>query len=335
MEVLENCLSKADYEVCPGKYCARIILNESICLLSECQRCPRGTRPITKYDLDICGLCTNEASLYEFMYLIFMMNVAILMHLISIDKFFAETKRRNWPEFDPKKIAIIYIQPIVENLLALTLSILVFSPVGTLKLHSCLVNNLFDWYSIFFDPYIDYSKKLNCSQEIVYPLYSIVVVYFLFSSIIMLAMRPIISKVILKEEIYKNIQSKSIFAELHYLPILIIVHLVAGGLIYYCFPIITIVGVILSNNWYLSKMYEFRIREKNYIKDTISNSWKLLKSPRNLTTMFILWYLLIFGIVALTRFENGLFDLFYLILTPGPLLFFVISFKYTNPKNTI
>jgi hypothetical protein len=27
----------SEYDQCPGRYCGRLVLNESICLLSECQ----------------------------------------------------------------------------------------------------------------------------------------------------------------------------------------------------------------------------------------------------------------------------------------------------------
>lgn len=46
-----------------------------------------------------------------------------------------------------------------------------FKPYGKLKIKSCKTNSLSDWYTMFYNPYKtnDYSK-LNCTQEIVYPL---------------------------------------------------------------------------------------------------------------------------------------------------------------------
>lgn len=66
--------------------------------------------------------------------------------------------------------------------------------------------------------------------------------------------------------------------------------------------------------------------------ETIKNTSKLLRVPRNLAAILINWYLFVFGIASLTQFENGLFDLLYLLLIPGPLIFYVVSFRYTNPR---
>ena len=36
---LNECLAvfKSDYEPCPGKYCSRVLLNDTLCLFSQCQ----------------------------------------------------------------------------------------------------------------------------------------------------------------------------------------------------------------------------------------------------------------------------------------------------------
>ena len=36
---LDDCLSvfRSDYDACPGKYCSRVLLNDTLCLFSQCQ----------------------------------------------------------------------------------------------------------------------------------------------------------------------------------------------------------------------------------------------------------------------------------------------------------
>lgn len=277
----ENCLSYlyAEYEACPGKYCARMLLNETLCQFSDCQKCPRGYRPQSVdsfsslfgssssilnapiINMNICRPCVDEPSLYDFMYLVFMFNVSTVLNLFFIDRAYTKVYRNFKAEkLDNKlkacNVFVLYALPVIENLAAMFASLLLFSkPMGSLKLNSCRVQDLSDWYSIFFDPYIDYFNKLHCSQEIVYPLYSLLMVYILLATVIMVLVRPVVSSVLLKKTIMTGIVSQSTFASLYFFPILIIVHLTAGGLIYYAFPLITIVFVLLANNLHFSRVF--------------------------------------------------------------------------------
>jgi len=59
---------------------------------------------------------------------------------------------------------------IVEILLAGSITLLLWDPVGSLYIKSCGVKQLSDWYPLFFNPQPNYEKTLHCSHEAVYPL---------------------------------------------------------------------------------------------------------------------------------------------------------------------
>ena len=79
----------------------------------------------------------------------------------------------------------------------------------------------------------------------------------------MLVLRVIIFKSAIKDNNFKAIISKSSFASLHFLPVLILVHLAIGGVIYYSFPYITIISLLISNNIHLSRFFEFKSYQRN------------------------------------------------------------------------
>jgi hypothetical protein len=46
--------------------------------------------------------------------------------------------------------------------------------MGVLKLMACRVQRMSDFYTFFHNPNPNYEEKLNCTQEAVYPLFTMV-----------------------------------------------------------------------------------------------------------------------------------------------------------------
>ncbi|RNA17193.1 JNK1 MAPK8-associated membrane [Brachionus plicatilis] len=314
-----NCLSQM--EACPGKYCARTVLNESACVLTDCQRCERGFRP----DQSLCVPCVHPAQLYDYMYLVFMFNISVVLHFFYVDKSFSLVKKKK-NNLKDSKIAVVYALPLVECIMALITTFLVFPPYGSLKLNACELKELSDWYSVLFNPQIDYDNQLNCTQEIVYPFYSFVMVYFLLVVAYMLALRPIGKRLLFQNSIYSIFLNKSTFSALYFVPMLFLIHTMAAGVIYYTYPVITLVVFLISNNFHLSRSVNEELN-----KNSLIDSLKRMTNKRNLFIQLVHVYFYLFGIVALTRLRTW-YDLFYLLCVPLPLAFFMMSYKHTNPK---
>lgn len=334
MENFDQCLSNLkldlDYEKCPGRYCGRILLDYVNCTFSKCQKCPRGYRAS---DLDICKLCTNYLSLYDYMYLGFMLNFAIILNFIFIDRSLWLIYQKSYA-FNWLKISGIYFFSMIECIIAFFLTILIFSPTNDLTLRTCSVESINDWYSIFFNPYIDYYHKLNCSQEIVYPLYSFCLVFFLLAIFIMVCFRPFFLRLFIKDKIISKILNQPTFAALYFYPLLIIIHVVAGGFLYYTYPYITVTLFLIANAYYLCDEFkEMSSSGSNSLLKTIIFTLKLFKKPRHVFMIALHWYFYSFSIIAIAAFKSHVYNYFYLLFVPTPLIFFVISYKHSNPEN--
>lgn len=99
-------------------------------------------------------------------------------------------------------------------------------PWGTLSLRSCKPKQLSDWYTLLHNPSPNYSETLHCTQEAVYPLYTIVFIFYALATILMLLIRPWLASHCLPKD-----GKMSIYAALYFFPTLCIFQAVFGGLI--------------------------------------------------------------------------------------------------------
>lgn len=65
---------------------------------------------------------------------------------------------------------VLHLSAFFEVLISAIITLLIYEPYWSLKIHSCSVSRLSDWYTLFHNPTPNYEKKLYCTQEAVYPL---------------------------------------------------------------------------------------------------------------------------------------------------------------------
>jgi len=327
--------SQLDYEECPGRYCGRILLNEINCTFSQCQKCPRGYRPSTSSLFNVCQPCANDLTLYDYMYLGFMLNTSLVLHFLFTDHSLQIIEKKTH-YLNYLKTLALYLFSFFECSSAFILTILIYSPANRLfRMQTCSVESIYDWYTLFFNPYIDYYNKLNCSQEIVYPLFSFLIVFFLLSILVMVCTRPIFLRLLFKDKSTLKLLDKPIFAALYFFPVLIVCHIMAGGILYYSYPVITIIFFLISNAFYLCKEFksnQSHISNSNLISN-IKFALNLFTKPRHLFLILAHWYFYAFSLIAIVEFRLFFFNYYYLLFVPGPLVFFVISYKFTDPKH--
>ncbi|WAR18440.1 JKAMP-like protein [Mya arenaria] len=289
-------------EECPGLYCGRKPIGPAH--YSDCGACPRGHY----VENSICGECDASPTLYDWLYLGFMAQVSLLLHFFCI-----EIK-------DGKKSSqkVLHLSALTESVTAALLTLLLSEPRGSLSLTSCHVNRLEDWYSMLYNPSPNYTYTLHCTQEIVYPLYTIVMIYYAFSLLFMLCLRPIIS--------YKFVECRgkwSIYAALYFLPILIVIQALFAGLLYYSFPYITIIVSLITSAIYMAS--------SPYTTSLAMIREKLL-NVRGVVVLLGHLMLHAYGIIAITELkepEHGPL----LLLVVCPMLFYIFTNKFTNPDN--
>ncbi|XP_031833682.2 JNK1/MAPK8-associated membrane protein isoform X2 [Nomia melanderi] len=270
---------------CPGLYCGRELLPDGN--WTDCGACPRGFRANTS---SICVPCNDEPMFYDWLYLGFMALLALVLHWFCIDKVVAAS--------------LITLQ--------------VTEPIGTFRITSCRATKLSDWYTLLHNPSPNYEESLHCTQEAVYPLYTMVFIFYALGIAIMLLIRPLIAKKFLP------VQGKfSIYAALYFYPILALLHAVGGGLIYYSFPHITIILSVLSN----AAHFAFKLNQtmKSLLVSSVSNM-------KNVIVILGHWLLHGYGIVSIATLYGLNIHPAMLALVPLPALFYILTARFTDPE---
>ncbi|RZF37763.1 hypothetical protein LSTR_LSTR016201 [Laodelphax striatellus] len=85
---------------------------------------------------------------------------------------------------------------------------------------------LSDWYTLLHNPNPNFEETIHCTQEAVYPLYTMVLVFYAFSVCLMMLIRPWLAKYFVPKG-----GKVTIYAALYLYPILALLHSVFGGLI--------------------------------------------------------------------------------------------------------
>lgn len=91
----------------------------------------------------------------------FFFSVYFLVHILTLNMFSFRCGRSLIP---------LHVSALLESVVAAILTLLLVEPYGSLRVRSCPVTKLSDWYSMLLNPQPNYAQKLYCTQEIVYPL---------------------------------------------------------------------------------------------------------------------------------------------------------------------
>lgn len=292
--IITHTATTAETGRCEGKYCGR--LNDT----EECGRCPRGYRTDGLY----CLQCLGKPELYDWLYLGFMALVTTLMHWAFI---YQHGRRKLF-------IVILQFSALLESILAGIFTLLATEPKGSLSLRTCGVEQLSDWYTVFFNPKPDHVNKIHCTQEAVYPLYSMVLYYYAFSVLLLLLVRPVLSV-----KMCEGQGRMSIYAALYFLPMTAMVHATCAGLIYYTFPYLLLIGSVLSIAILLAK--------KN-----ITNISEVMEKKDVIVILIGHWVLHAFALIALTEWRDPKThgSLFALVVLPS--LFYLLTVKLSDPR---
>ncbi|XP_055716298.1 JNK1/MAPK8-associated membrane protein-like [Phlebotomus papatasi] len=288
-----------EIERCPGLYCGRMFFEENN-TWSNCGACPRGYRVNETF---ACALCNEELSMYNYLYLGFMGALPLVMHWFFID---VAAKERGFSRGQ----LILHFSAFVEVVTAAVITLLSMEPVWQLKIYSCRVNRLSDWYTLFHNPTPHYGKKLHCTQEAVYPLQTMVLLFYFLCLINMMILRPLLNRKFLKAG------KSAVYCALYFLPILTVLHAVAGGLIYYAFPYLSIVISMISNATH------FSIKLDQSMKSLMKTS---LTEMKNIVIILGHWLLMAYGILSLRQHYA------FLAFVPFPAIFYILTVKFTDP----
>ncbi|KRY54196.1 JNK1/MAPK8-associated membrane protein, partial [Trichinella britovi] len=282
-------------EPCPGLYCGRQVIsdgNYTECgVMLEANRiyllaCDWGTRVNER---GICVPCNGYPDVYDWLYLGFMGFLPFLLHCASIK--FTSAHTREFRNVVLPQIAAAFVECVFPAIL----SLLIVEPKGSLNFYTCGVQNLQDWYPVFYNPVIDYTRTVHCTQEAVYPLYFLPFVYYLFSLLSLSIIHPIVVCVFkLKKE----------------------------GASDYAFPYIILFAAICLNAMHLA-LYE--------TQTPICILHDMWRKKQNLAVLGVLIYLYLYGILSISRFSSYWVYNVMLLFIPAPSIFYVLTVKFTHP----
>lgn len=294
---------------CPGIYCGRIKLENSS--YSGCSACPRGSRPSAS---SVCIPCTDTPSFYDWLYLGLMAVIPLILHWFCID---FSSKKRSFK----LEVLAFHASALFETVSAAVLVTLLVEPLGQFRITACPVKQLSDWYTLLHNPSPGYTVTLHCTQEAVFPLYSVVFMYYATTLITML-----VNRLLLVRWFLPGRGRTSLYSALYFMPFLMVIHAVFGGLIYYSFPYIVIVASVFSS----AVHFAFRLNQsmKALVKSTFTDL-------RNVVILFGHFMFHAFGIIALTELKILSFHGPMLLVVPLPAIFYIITSRCTNPEYAI
>lgn len=167
------------------------------------------------------------------MYLLFMVVIFLLIQLYFIDKS-TRTCKLNFYSF------AFYMAILTETIIVSILSIWLFSKDWKLELRTCGVKSFSDWYTLFYNPSMN--SNFHCTHEAVYPLYSIVFLFYILSlglvlmrhfflQLLTYCIYLLTSFIQTKNLLAKDYLTKNIYYALYSLPALMFIHAIFAGII--------------------------------------------------------------------------------------------------------
>lgn len=302
---------------CPGIYCGRIIFDNDT--VSDCMSCPSGTRSSTSYPgysqvegkiQSLCIPCSLSFASNDWFYLGFMALVLLVMEWYIIDH---SIRRRTLPF----EVLIIHLSALFEISLAALLTLLAFStPIGSFNLKSCGAYRISDWYTLFFNPSVNFKDTIRCAQEAVYPLYSMIFLFYFLCLVHLITIRPWVIRWVSDSK-----APNTIYLTLYVIPALTISHALFSGLIYYSFPFLTLVSSTIS----IAAHFAYRLDQS-----MSALFFKSFESIRSVIILFGHWLLHAYGIIALTKFKNPVVTTSLLLLVPFPSVFYILTSKFSD-----
>ena len=300
-------------DACPGLYCGRTDLGPDSPgpRYSACGPCHRGWTVTDPARSSVCQKCEEPPSRYDCLYLGFIVLFTLMAHWIAID-FTAKCRTIT------KEVLVLHLSALLEVALAAVTTLVISQPWGQFTLTACKVSRFSDWYTLLYNPTPNYEDKLYCTHEAVYPLYSIVFIFYALALVFMIILRPILSSKFLPGR-----GRKAIYAALYFFPAFAVAHGVLGGVIYYSYSYIIIITSVVSVAAHLA----FKLDQS--IKSLVKTS---VLDLRNCVILLGHWALHAYGILAVTELKDVTLHYSLISLVPLPALFYILTARFTDPE---
>ncbi|OON17997.1 hypothetical protein X801_06157 [Opisthorchis viverrini] len=339
---------------CAGTYCGHIENG------TECGSCPWGTRVDVNDNRDsLCSVCTITPSLHGWMYLGFtvMMPMSFLFNFPSspLQSPVTHSTCPNNPESSSgnRNMSTAIVQPplllqdqsscgnpvrtckylswglvyFALHCLSAFVSILLFPPLGSLNLYSCVPQKLEDFYAPFLIVY-------GCPSEVVFPYLSLPLVYFAFSIFgcvlfyVAILLTPSGSVDLSK---WLRVTHLSLYAY----PVLGLVVFIFGGVLYYSYPYVILILAVIHSVYRFPAIFDYCAPTTNGSVLPVCHPLVVIRSlfcvPEPALALTLLVSLFCFGYSLISL---DISTVWVLVFTFVPFLFYLLTLPFTHPFAT-
>ncbi|KAI1701451.1 JNK1/MAPK8-associated membrane protein [Ditylenchus destructor] len=317
------------FDECPG-FCGRIPqVNESngARFLSACQACPWGARSGKQ---SLCYDCSSSLNAYDYCFFIFHTLVTLFINSLFVVKFYSRRKptsrHRLWLT---AQICCVML----ESSLSLITALLISNPSGSLSVYGCPTQSIYEWYPMFFNPLVNYTKVLRCSHELVYPRYTLPFINLCIQLVNLLVLRSVMY-IFAATKTGTKLPAGPFYAALWVLPMTAFFHSILSGVVYFIFPYICVISSLALNAIHMAMQdMEKGKKELKGIKEMFKIVFS--KNGEHLALVTVHMLLFGFGIVSIALFEPGSVDWtiapLLLVVLPVPTLFYILTIRLTVP----
>uniref|UniRef100_A0A7E4UVH8 JNK1/MAPK8-associated membrane protein n=1 Tax=Panagrellus redivivus TaxID=6233 RepID=A0A7E4UVH8_PANRE len=324
-------------DTCPG-FCGKVrlpaldnaststdLLSEDGRLYSDCGACPWGTKAVNSL---YCEPCTEGLRPYDFAFIVFHALFPLLINVIVIKSSAIVGRNLKIPRI---WIVAQILCGFLESTLSVVLVLFIYEPFGTLTIHSCQNHELYQWYSMWYNPVINYTRTLRCTSEIVYPLYSLPFA-ILFMNLVTLAILRSLLYVFASYFATPKLPSKPFYGVMWTLPIITIFHAAFSGFIYYAFPYVLLAMSLSLNVFHFASVGR---------KTIVGFLKTMVQDPEHFITYTL--HLVLFGfalysvMLSMPGFEHAIPKTGALVLILGllplPSAYYVLGIRLTVPES--
>ncbi|CAH8626321.1 unnamed protein product [Schistosoma margrebowiei] len=323
------------FSKCTRKFCGQIS-NTSLCT-----SCLWGSKVFYKFNNPynpICELCLTSFTLYNWLYIgfimilpiIFLLQILPILSLTKIDLKHLEqsttTTNSNISSTTHKmsitqKSWLLFLCCIIIHLLTSLIIILIYPPLGSFTLYHCPIDNIKEFYPILY-------AGIGCISEVNYPLTSLPILYYIINIIISLLIYSLLIIIIFNDYYWFDY----LYYILYAYPIICINIILFGGILYYIYPYIILFYSIFDSLYRFPLIFDYCINDIDDIICPICNPYKLIqtilyKPKQYLFIIIINSFYIGYGLLAL----NITIYYWYISLISLPFIFYMITLPLTHP----
>ncbi|VDP90795.1 unnamed protein product [Echinostoma caproni] len=333
---------------CLGTFCGRISNR------TECSACSWGTRVTDKPEspLSQCEPCLSSPDFHGWLYLSFIALLPVILFFLlpsngrtgstvpvarrSIRPL-SKSGSANHESVTSSAVSSLpetmrssrcvhraFILPLtclLIHVITALISLLIFSPLGSVNVYSCIPQSLDEFYAVLV-------AAPGCSYEVVFPFISLPLTYYGLSALFCLLVYSAVLCCVYREKAWQRVTYHALYTY----PILCVLICVFGGLLYFSFPYVLLLLALIHSVYRFPVLFDYCVQPADGTLLPLCNPGMLCRAlitnaGRYLPTLLVSMFCYAYGLIALTHSIS----VWAVLLTPFPFLFYAITLPFTHP----